>query len=71
MLQLAGYGLSGFPEAIEATWPKATVQTCVVHLIDAAMRFVGYQDRKKISALLLPRSKSVWISIRSSIVKCR
>ena len=25
-------GLTGFPEAIEATWPLATVQTCVVHL---------------------------------------
>ena len=47
-------GLSGSLEAIEATWPQATVQTCVVHLIRAAMRFVGYQDRKKISALLRP-----------------
>ncbi|MCZ0911685.1 transposase, partial [Gordonia amicalis] len=26
-------GLTGLPEAIEATWPLATVQTCVVHLI--------------------------------------
>ncbi|MDO3398158.1 IS256 family transposase, partial [Nocardioides sp. SOB44] len=26
-------GLTGLPEAIEATWPNATVQTCVVHLI--------------------------------------
>jgi putative transposase len=24
-------GLGGLPEAIEATWPKAIVQTCVVH----------------------------------------
>jgi putative transposase len=47
-------GLTGFPEAIEATWPKATVQTCVVHLIRAAMRFVSYQDRKKIAAALKP-----------------
>ena len=39
-------GLTGFPEAIEATWPQATVQTCVVHLIRAAMRFVNYHDRK-------------------------
>jgi putative transposase len=31
-------GLTGFPEAIEATWPNSTVQTCVVHLIRAAMR---------------------------------
>ncbi len=47
-------GLTGFPEAIEATWPEATVQTCVVHLIRAAMRFVGYQDRKKVAAALRP-----------------
>ena len=43
-------GLSGFPEAIEATWPQATVQTCVVHLIRASMRFVSYGDRKKVAA---------------------
>ena len=43
-------GLTGFPEAIEATWPKATVQTCVVHLIRAAMRFVSYKDRRKVAA---------------------
>ncbi len=47
-------GLSGFPEAIEATWPQATVQTCTVHLIRAAMRFVSYQDRKKVAAALRP-----------------
>src|SRR6201991_4778460 len=35
-------GLTGFPEAIEATWPAATVQTCTVHLIRASMRFVSY-----------------------------
>ena len=47
-------GLTGFPEAIEATWPKATVQTCVVHLIRASMRFIGYTDRKKVAAALRP-----------------
>jgi putative transposase len=47
-------GLSGFPEAIEATWPAATVQTCTVHLIRAAMRFVSYTDRKKVAAALRP-----------------
>ena len=39
-------GLTGLPEAIEATWPQTTVQTCVVHLIRASMRFVSYKDRK-------------------------
>ena len=47
-------GLTGFPDAIEATWPRATVQTCVVHLIRAAMRYVSYQDRKKVAAALRP-----------------
>jgi len=47
-------GLNGLPEAIQATWPLATVQTCVVHLIRAAMRFVGYQDRKRVAKALKP-----------------
>jgi putative transposase len=47
-------GLSGLPEAIEATWAAATVQTCVVHLIRASMRFVGYGDRKAVAAALKP-----------------
>ena len=47
-------GLTGFPEAIAATWPEATVQTCVVHLIRASMRFVSYTDRKAIAAGLRP-----------------
>lgn len=45
-------GLTGFPEAIAATWPQATVQTCVVHLIRASMRFVNYGDRKAVAAAL-------------------
>jgi transposase-like protein len=47
-------GLTGFPEAIAATWPQATVQTCVVHLIRAAMRFVNYKDRKPVAVALKP-----------------
>jgi putative transposase len=47
-------GLTGLPEAIEATWPQTTVQTCVVHLIRASMRFVSYGDRKAVAGLLKP-----------------
>ena len=39
--------LTGFPEAIEAAWPDPVVQTCVVHLIRASMRFISHDDRKK------------------------
>ncbi|MDJ0010483.1 MULTISPECIES: IS256 family transposase, partial [Gordonia] len=47
-------GLTGFPEAIEATWPLATVQTCVVHLIRNSMRFVNYKDRKDVARAIKP-----------------
>lgn len=47
-------GLTGLPEAIEATWANATVQTCVVHLIRASMRFVSYNDRKAVAKALKP-----------------
>ena len=47
-------GLPGLPEAIETVWPQAVTQTCVVHLIRAAMRYVAYGDRKAVAALLKP-----------------
>jgi putative transposase len=52
-------GLTGFPEAIVATWSTATVQTCVVHLIRAATRFVNYKDRKTVTAALRPIYQAV------------
>lgn len=47
-------GLTGLADAIEATWPDSLVQTCVVHLIRAANRFVSYGDRKAVSRALKP-----------------
>jgi putative transposase len=47
-------GLPGLPEAIETVWPHTTVQSCVVHLIRAAMRYVSYNDRKGFAAALRP-----------------
>jgi putative transposase len=43
-------GLTGLPEAIEAVYPHTWVQTCVVHAIRAALRFVPYKDKKKVAA---------------------
>lgn len=54
MLIVCCDGLTGFAEAIEATWTRATVQTSSVHLIRAAMRFVNYKDRKTMAATLRP-----------------
>ncbi len=47
-------GLKGLPEAIEATWPQAKVQTCVVHLIRNSMRYASWKDRKVVAAALRP-----------------
>ena len=52
-------GLTGFPEAIEAVFPQAWVQTCIVHQIRSSMRFVTYQDRKKVAADLKPVYRAV------------
>jgi putative transposase len=45
-------GLKGFPEAITAVVPEATVQTCIVHLLRHGLAFVSYKDRKAVAAAL-------------------
>lgn len=40
-------GLSGFTEAIEAVFPNAIHQTCIVHVIRQSLRYLSYQDRKR------------------------
>jgi putative transposase len=42
-------GLTGLPDAIHAVFPDTVVQTCVVHVIRNAMRFVSYKDRKPLA----------------------
>jgi Transposase, Mutator family len=42
-------GLTGFPEAIEAIFPKTTVRTCVVHLIRASLKYVPRRDREQVA----------------------
>lgn len=43
-------GLKGFPEAIEAMFPKTEVQLCVVHMVRNSLRFVSWKDRKSLVA---------------------
>jgi putative transposase len=45
-------GLKGFPEAITAVFPRAQVQTCIVHLIRGSLDFVSYKDRKAVASAL-------------------
>ena len=43
-------GLKGFPEAITAAFPQATVQTCIVHLVRHSLNFCAWKDRKSVAA---------------------
>ena len=47
-------GLTGFPDAIEAIFPKTTVQTCIVHLIRASLRYVPRREREQVARGLKP-----------------
>jgi len=45
-------GLKGFPDAINAVFPEATVQTCIVHLMRNSLDFASWKDRKELAASL-------------------
>lgn len=42
-------GLPGLPDAIRAIWPRADVQTCVVHLVRNSLRYASKKDWSKIT----------------------
>ncbi len=47
-------GLKGFPEAIEAVFPEAQVQFCIVHQVRASLNYVSWKQRKAVAADLRP-----------------
>ena len=47
-------GLKGFPEAIEAVFPATTVQTCIVHLIRASLKYVPRKHYEQVTKDLRP-----------------
>ena len=42
-------GLKGFPEAIEAIYPAAQVQLCLVHLVRNSLKYVSWKQRKEVA----------------------
>lgn len=54
ILFICADGLTGLDKAVEAAFPKAVMQTCIVHLIRAALRFVSWADRRAVAAALKP-----------------
>jgi putative transposase len=45
-------GLKGMPEALEAIFPRTTLQTCIVHLIRHSLEYASWRDRKPLAAAL-------------------
>lgn len=43
-------GLGGFPQAIEAVYPDAEIQHCIIHQIRNTTKFVSYRDTKELMA---------------------
>jgi putative transposase len=42
-------GLKGLPESIRTTWPEATVQTCIVHMVRNSLRYASRKHWKRIT----------------------
>ena len=47
-------GLKGLPEALEAVFPRTTLQTCIVHLIRNSLEFASWKDRARLAAAIKP-----------------
>ena len=47
------------PDAIEAVYPKAKVQLCIVHMVRNSLKYVSWKDRKEVAGDL----KAIYSSI--------
>ncbi|MGG3471611.1 IS256 family transposase [Neobacillus pocheonensis] len=50
--------LTGFTQAIAASYPKTEIQKCIIHQIRNSTRYVSYKDLKKVTADLKPIYKA-------------
>ena len=41
-------GLTGFPDAVRAVYPKTKVQLCIVHMVRNSTKYVSYKDLKAV-----------------------
>lgn len=46
---LCADGLKGLPEAVEATFPKTTFQTCIVHMVRHSLNYVPHKEKKAVA----------------------
>ena len=48
ILVMCADGLTGMSDAVEASFPRAIFQTCIVHMVRSSMRFVPWKERKAV-----------------------
>ena len=60
-------GLTGFTDAIGTVFPRAAVQTCIVHLIRNSMAFVSWKDRKRV----MPGLKAIYRAESAAAVEAQ
>jgi putative transposase len=58
-------GLKGFPEAIEAVYPKAAVQLCIVHMVRNSLKFVSWKLQREVAADL----KTIYTSLTVEVAE--
>jgi transposase-like protein len=56
-------GLSGFKEAIGATYPFARIQRCIIHQIRSSMKYIPYKDRK----LFVTDLKTIYTAVNEEV----
>jgi transposase-like protein len=66
ILLAAAGGLTGFPDAIAAVFPKTEAQLCMVHMVRNAVRFVPCKDRRAVAAGL----KAVYLAPSAELAAC-
>lgn len=59
-------GLKGFPQAINAVFPQAQIQTCIVHLMRNSLDFVDWKERKLVATEL----KTIYRATTETEIHC-
>lgn len=67
-------GLKGFPDAINAVYPEARIQLCIVHMVRNSLRFVSWKDYKAVTRALkaiyqAPHGRG-WPAGSGSVLQC-
>lgn len=59
--------LKGLPETVETTFPKATFQTCIVHMTRHSLNYVPCNDKKSVAADLkkIDQSNTIQLALEA------